>query len=43
MKRIFFSAILVAVVISLASCGANRKLGCPATAKSATQAKSVSS
>ena len=33
MKKILFSGILFALVLSLAGCAGNRKLGCPATAK----------
>lgn len=43
MRKIFVPVILVAVIISLASCGANRKLGCPSTAKSAGHSKNINS
>lgn len=43
MKKVFFSAVVVALVVSLASCGANRKLGCPAAAKNENRVKSVQS
>ncbi len=43
MKKLFFSTALLALVLSLASCGANRKLGCPATAKTTHQPKNVNS
>ena len=41
MKKVFISGILLAVVLSMGSC-ANRKLGCPATAKISSHSKTIS-
>ncbi len=43
MKKIFFSICVVSLVVALASCGSSRKLGCPATAKTGNQVKTVQS
>lgn len=33
MKKLFIFLVISTVAVSLISCGGNRKLGCPATAK----------
>jgi hypothetical protein len=43
MKKIFFSALLVAFVISMTSCASHRKLGCPSTAKTTIKVKNANS